>query len=259
MQNENTYLKPAKIVSQVLKEMAAMVAPGVKTSQIDDFAAKRIEELGARSYNKGYKPQWAQAPYPAVACIGVNFVICHGIPSEYELKEGDIVTLDLGIIDDEGNCGDAALTVPVGEVENKRSRLMYYAKQTLYEVIKHVRDGVSTEDLAKVINYHAMSMGYLVNRRFGGHAIGKEMHMTPKIFNTPEPVHFYEKLKAGQVICIEPMLTRGKDNMGVSLDNGWTIVTHDKKETAMFEHMILVKEDGCEILTDHFTYERGKQ
>lgn len=251
-------MKAYEIISTVLKEMAAMAKPGVKTIDIDAMAEKRIKELGAKSYDKGYKPEQAKTAWEWVSCINHNNIIAHGKPSEYVLQEGDIVSFDLGIIKG-GVCADAALTVGVGEISNTRSRLLYNAKQVLYEAIKFMVPGANTEDLAHIIEYHALSRGYLVNRRFAGHRIGKEMHMKPNIYNTNEPTHKYAKLKVGEIYCVEPMITVGKDNLGFCVDpDGWTFTTGDGKDSAFFEHMIEITKNGPKVLTTHFTYERGK-
>lgn len=240
-------------VSLILKSMAEAVSPGVKTKEIDAIAEKKIKELGVTSYNKGYKPSWSNSPYPAVSCICVNSVIAHGIPDNYVLKEGDIVSLDLGVTDKNGNCGDAALTVPVGKVDNRKARLLYYAHKTLYEAISKIKAGVSTKVIAETIQTFSDRRGYKVNRRFGGHTIGKEMHMEPKIFNTVEEDHKWSILKEDQIICIEPMLTPGRDNMGITQPDGWAFVTSDNQPSAFFEHMIKVTKNGYEILTNHIS------
>jgi len=248
-----------EIISIILKEMAAMAKPGVKTIDIDKMAEGRIKELGAKSYDKGYKPAFAKTKWEWVSCINVNSIIAHGRPGDYALQEGDIVSFDLGIKKGK-KCADAALSVGVGEISNARSRLLYYAKQVVYEAIKYMVPGAKTEDIARVIEYHALSRGYLVNRRFAGHRIGEEMHMKPNIYNTQEPSHQYAVLKVGEVYCIEPMITNGKDNLGMFIDpDGWTCVTGDGKDSAFFEHMVEITEAGPKILTTHFTYERGKQ
>lgn len=247
-----------EIISIILKEMAAMAKPGVKTIDIDKMAAGRITELGAKSYNLGYKPEFAKTPWEWVSCININSIIAHGRPAAYALQEGDIVSFDLSIKVG-GKCADAALTVGVGEISNARQRLLYYAKQTVYEAIKYMVAGAKTEDLARIIEYHALSRGYLVNRRFGGHRIGEEMHMDPNIYNTQEPSHKYGVLKVGEVYCIEPMITNGKDNLGMFIDpDGWTCVTGDGKDSAFFEHMVEITENGPKILTTHFDYKRGE-
>lgn len=250
-------MKAYEIISVVLKDMAAMAKPGVKTIDIDKMAEARIKELGAKSYNKGYKAHFAKTPWEYVSCINVNSIIAHGRPGDYALIEGDIVSFDLGIKKGK-ECADAALTVGVGKVDNARERLMYYAKQTVYEAIAYMTPGMKTEDLARIIEIHAISRGYLVNRRFAGHRIGAEMHMKPNIYNTQEPTHQYSKLDVGEVYCIEPMLTRGKDNMGMFIDpDGWTCITMDGKDSAFFEHMVEITAKGPKILTTHFDYKRG--
>lgn len=245
-------MKPWDAISIILKEMAAMAKPGVKTIDIDAHADKRITELGATSVNKGYMHETAKAPWPTATCINTPGVICHGYPSEYELQEGDIVSFDLGI--KIGNqCADAALTVGVGEISNARQQLLRWAKKTLYNVIPYMVPGASTEDLADIIETYALSHNYLVNRRFGGHRIGTEMHMKPNIYNTKESTHQYATLKVGEIYCVEPMITRGKDNIGTSqLDpNEWCFVTTDGKDSAFFEHMVEITANGPKILTTH--------
>lgn len=237
--------------------MAAMATPGTKTLDVDAHAEKRIKELGAESVNKGYKHQTAKQPWPTATCININNTIAHGYPNEYLLQEGDIVSFDLGIRLD-GQCADAALTVGVGKISNQRERLLYYAKQTVYEAIKYMVAGAQTEDLARIIETHALSRGFLVNRRFAGHRIGEQMHMKPNIYNSQEKTHTYGTLKVGEVYCVEPMLTAGKDNFGMLIDPaGWCYVTTDGKDSAFFEHMVEITENGPKILTTHFTYERG--
>jgi methionyl aminopeptidase len=249
------HLKSYQIVSQVLKEMAAMANPGVTAKEIDEMAASLVVKLGGTSYNKGYKPAWAKEAFPASTCISVNDVVCHGIPDERPLVEGDLVNLDLGVRDSEGNCGDAGFTVAVGTVANKDERLMRYTKKILYAGIEQVKAGVSTMEITQAIYSASVRYGYPLNRNFGGHTIGKEMHMAPNIYNTIEPHNQYADLVEGQIICIEPMATHGKDRVGFMDDNGWTIRTQDGKNCAMYEHMVRVEKDGYTILTDHFTEE----
>lgn len=251
-------MKPHEIISLILKELAEMAKPGVTTEAIDKRAGELIKKYKAESYNKGYKHPTAKAPWKYFTCINVNTVIAHGIPSEYALQEGDIVSIDLGI-KKAGKCADAALTVPVGQISNARQRLLYYAKQVVYNAIDFMKPGAKTEDIARVIEYHALRRGYLVNRRFAGHRIGEEMHMHPNIYNTQEPNHQWGELKVGEIYCIEPMLTNGKDNLGFCVDpDGWTYITGDGKDSAFFEHMVEITENGPKILTDHFTYTRGQ-
>ena len=251
-------MKAHEVISEILKALAKMVKPGVKTWDIDLKAEKLLKKYGAKSGIKGYNHETAKAPWPNVTCINVNNTIAHGYPNDYILQEGDIISIDLSLYLN-GECADAAISLPVGEVSNARKRLLYYAKQTLYEAIKYMVVGENTENIAKIIETHAISRGFLVNRRFAGHRIGKEMHMSPKIYNTPEKVHKYDVLKAGEVYCIEPMLTNGRDNLGATPDeNQWCYVTIDGKDSTFFEHMVEITEKGPKILTTHFTYKQGE-
>jgi methionyl aminopeptidase len=244
-------MKSYEAISIILTEMAAMALPGTKTIDINNHAEKRIKELGAKSVNKGYKHETSKVPWPYATCINVNEIIAHGYPTEYELQEGDIVSFDLGIKMGK-QCADAALTVGVGEISNKRRHLLKYAKRTVYTVIKYMVAGAKTEDLAEIIESEAMSHGYLVNRRFGGHRIGEQMHMKPNIYNTREDIHTYGTLKVGEIYCVEPMLTNGKDNVGITRDaNLWCYETGDGKDSAFFEHMVEITEQGPKILTTH--------
>ena len=251
----NGTMKAYEAISIILKEMAAMANPGVKTIDIDAYAERRIKELGAESYNKGYKAQFAKKPWEYVSCINVNSIIAHGRPGDYILQNGDVVSFDLGIKKD-NECADAALSVGVGEISNARRHLLKYAKQIIYDAISFMVPGAKTEDIARIIEYHALSYGFLVNRRFAGHRIGEQMHMKPNIYNTHEAEHIYGILNLGEIYCIEPMITKSKDNMGMFIDpDGWTCVTGDGKDSAFFEHMVEITEAEPKILTTHFTNE----
>lgn len=247
------YPKAPEAVSKILLVMADMAKPGVMTIEINNTAESLLKLYNAKSYIKGYKPKWATVPFPTVSCISVNGVIAHGIPTDYKLVEGDIVSFDLGLIDYEGNCGDAALTVGVGKISNQASRLLYYAKKTLYYAISLLKKGVFTQDVARDIEHYVLARGFKVNRRFAGHRIDREMHLKPNIYNTTEDSHVYAHLVAGQKFCVEPMLTNGRDDMGVVLLDGWQTVTSDGKLSAVFEHMVQIETNGCNILTSHIT------
>ncbi len=247
--------KQATIVSSILKQLAREVKPGVMTATLDGICEELIKAAGATSANKNYKPNWAPSAFPATLCTSVNDCICHGIPTEYKLKEGDIINLDLGI-EFEGLCGDAALTVPVGYVEPKHSRLMLYALRTLYAGIEMIGPGVNVIEIGRAIQTYAWRMGYKTNKAFSGHHIGKTMHEPPFIPHCheldPEWIKSFDAtLKEGDIVCLEPMLTF-RDEIGYPHKNGWSRLTRDGKYSAMFEHMILVTKDGHEVLTDHF-------
>lgn len=246
----------ALVVSSIIAQTAAEVKVGVTTNQLDLFAANLIDKMGAKSYNLNYHPAWAKTPYPAVLCTSVNNEIVHGIPDDYALKQGDIIGLDLGIIFN-GVVGDCAITLPVGAVEPKHERLLRFANRAVYIGAQQVKAGVLITDIGRAIESYVMQNGYAINKVFSGHAIGAEMHEEPSIphftSHHPEFIKRFSgvRLEAGQVICLEPILSF-KDDGGQVDKDGWTVTTRDGKFSAMFEHMILVKEDGYEILTDHF-------
>lgn len=244
-------MKPWEIVSATLKLVAQAVKPGVTTKELDEIAEKNVLALGGIPINKGYQPNFARVPFPATLCTSVNDEVVHGTPSDRVLLDGDILSLDLGVKKD-GVCGDAAMTVPVGNISSRNERLIRYAKHIVYEGIKHVKAGVQIKEISHAIEWYAKRMGFITNMRFGGHAIGVEMHEDPIIMNWSLEGMGEEKLVAGQMICIEPMITY-KDKMGMLMPDGWTVKTEDGKNSAFFEHQLLVTDQGCEVLTDHFT------
>jgi methionyl aminopeptidase len=258
-------LKAWDVVSIILKELAERTVPGANLVELDKYAEKRIKELGGTSINKGYRPKWAPRPFPAVVCTSVNFEIAHGFPFDEEwdekkqkmvekpriLKQGDVVSYDLGVMKD-GLAGDACLSVNVGVPENKNERLFRYAKRGLYAGIKACKPGAKIGDIGKAIEKVALIGGYVINTRFSGHGIGKEMHEDPLVCmsNIDGITENELEMKVGWKICIEPIFTY-KDRTGMEHGNGWTYVTRDFKNNGFFEHMVEITEDGCKILTSH--------
>lgn len=246
----------AAIVSSIVGLVAAKAKPGVTLNQLDDYAAQLCKQFKAEPYNLGYKPFFATSPYPAILCLSVNDMIAHGIPNDYALKEGDTLNIDTGIKFN-GVCGDCALTIPIGQIDNKTERLLRFANRACYAGIQKIKAGALVVEVAKAVETYAMQMNYVTNVVFCGHDIGEEMHKDLSIpfFTSFDPRYVAafagKKFVAGQVVCLEPMLTY-KDRRGQLLQDGWGRVTADGKNSAMFEHMVLVKEDGYEILTDHF-------
>lgn len=255
-------MKPEEIITAVLKEIVKLAEVGRSLKELDAQAEQLVLMYGAKPYNKGYHPKWAKEPYPATLCLGVNDVIAHGIPTDYKLQNGDLLSIDLGIIID-GKCGDSGLTIGIGELSNKDARLLYYAKNTLYAGIEKVKAGVTIREVAKAMELYASLRGYVTNQNLSGHGIGREMHMPPKIpaftyINDPVKDLLLEgamdyKLKDGETICLEPFLTY-KDKSGfVSQVDGWTVRTRDGKKSAFFEHMLRVTKNGCDVLTQHIS------
>lgn len=253
-------LKVWDIISLILKELASHVRPGITTLTLNNLARELIKKYDVASFNRGYHPKWAVEPYPYETCISVNNEIVHGLPSERILQDGDLVNIDLGIIKD-GVCADAALSVGVGEISEEDKLLLHFAKKALYAGIAKVRAGVKIDTIARAIEETAWHRKFVVNAMFVGHGIGKEMHEEPSIYHARNPYYQEEQakeyqkyldieLKAGQIICLEPALTK-YDKFGMPTENRWTFVTKDGSKSAMFEHMVEVLPDGYKILTSH--------
>lgn len=247
---EQDIRQAATIVSDILLELKELVKPGVSLDALDEIAARRIIEAGAISANKGYKPQWAQNPYPATICACVDFEIAHCPPRGRMLKEGSIVTLDMGL-KYKSAFADAATTISVGAVDNRKQRAMRYGLRALREGEKVVKAGVPIKEIAKAIEIYSNRMGYQVIRDYGGHHIGKEMHEEPSISHNYYPDDPDVLLEEGKVICLEPMLSPGVGRMGIFKDDGWTSFCLDGQPCVMFENMLLIKKNGCEVLTHH--------
>jgi methionyl aminopeptidase len=241
----------ADIVTEVLLELKRLTKPGVSLDMLDEMAERMIIERGGTPYNKGYHPKWAETPYPATICCAVDHEICHAPPHGRPLKEGSIVKYDLGVRYGIG-CGDAALTVAVGEIDNRKERAMRYGLRALEAGIKVVKAGVPISAIGTAISDYAGINGYTVIKQYCGHHIGKEMHEEPFIPHYYRPEDETVFLKEGDVICIEPLLTPAdKHSFAISDYDGWTSYRPDGQVVVMFEHMILVGKDSCEILTKH--------
>jgi len=232
--------RAGRIVARVLDMLRSMVRPGITTGELDQAAEQLIRDLGGEPSFKGY------AGYPATICASVNEQIVHGIPGDRVLQEGDIVSLDVGAIW-KGYQGDAAITVPVGEISQEAERLLQATKGALVAGIATVRHGVRLGDVSHAIEMAARKAGFEVVREYGGHGIGRKMHEPPRISNWGPPGRGI-RLKAGMTLCLEPMLTTGGYET-LTLDDQWTVVTADGSLSAHFEHTLAVTANGAEILT----------
>ena len=233
--------RSGRMVRQVLGEIREHARPGATTLELEKFVARRFKELGARSAFKGYRG------YPCVLCASVNDEIIHGIPSDRRtLKEGDILSLDTGVILD-GYYGDSAITIPIGAISESAQRLMKVTEEALELALDKVRLGNRLGDVSATVQHHAEKNGYTVVREFVGHGIGKSMHEEPQIPNYGQPGHG-PLLKEGMVFAIEPMVNAGGAGVRVLEDN-WTAVTADGKLSAHFEHMVAVTQNGPDVLT----------
>lgn len=233
--------KAGGIVGQILAEMAELVKPGISTFDIDEFAERRIKDLGALPAFKGYHG------FPACVCLSVNEEVVHGIPSKKRvLKDGDIIGIDFGVIY-EGWFGDSARTVAVGKIRPEAQKLMDVTRNAMNLGIAECRDGNRVFDIGHAIQGHVEANGFSVVREFVGHGIGKALHEEPQVPNFG-PKGKGLLLKAGMVLAIEPMVNAGSHEVKV-LNDGWTAVTRDKSLSAHFEHTVAITPDGPQILT----------
>jgi len=230
-----------RIVRQVLEAVREKVAPGVTTMDLERVAEAKIRELGAKPAFKGYYE------YPCVLCTSVNEEIVHGIPSEKRaLKNGDIVSIDCGVVLD-GFYGDAAITVPVGDVPAEVKKLLEVTEASLKEAIEQMVIGNTVGDIGAAVQKVVEANGFSVVRDFVGHGIGTRLHEDPQVPNYGT-AGFGTKLKEGVVLAIEPMVNAGKPGARV-LDDKWTAVTEDGSFSAHFEHCIAVTKNGPLVLT----------
>jgi len=228
------------IVAEVLQELKGMIAPGRTTQELDRVAETIILSKGALPAFKGYRN------YPAAICVSINEEVVHGIPGPRKLKEGDIVSIDVGV-NLHGYFGDAAITVPVGEVDQRARRLLEVTERALYIGIEMARIGNRLFDISHAIQRWVEGKGFSVVREFVGHGIGKSLHEEPQIPNFGSPGQG-PRLEKGMVFALEPMVNEGTYEVKI-LSDGWTVVTADGKRSAHFEHTIAITDGQAEILS----------
>jgi methionyl aminopeptidase len=233
-----------QIVAKVLKKLTVMVREGTTTRELDETAEEMIRKEGARPSFKGYRG------FPNALCVSVNEVVVHGIPGNRKLKNGDIVSLDVGT-EYEGYYGDAAVTCSVGEISDEAKRLLRVTREALYGGIKYANAGNHLSDISNAIQKMAESAGFSVVTDFVGHGIGTSQHEDPQIPNYGPSGHG-PILKKGMVLAIEPMVNAGTWEVNV-LDDDWTVVTNDGKLSAHFEHSVAITENGPDILSELIT------
>jgi len=232
--------KAGRVVAVTLAALARQVRPGITTLELDRLAESTIRAQGATPSFKGYRG------FPASVCVSVNEEVVHGIPGKRVLREGEIVSLDVGAIF-EGMQGDAALTVPVGQVSTRMQTLMRVTQVALAAGIQEARVGNRLGDISAAIQKVAEGAGFSVVREYGGHGVGHSMHEDPHIPNWGQAGAGI-LLKAGMTLALEPMVNAGKYQVRVKPDN-WTVVTVDGQPSAHFEHTVAITEGEPEILT----------
>lgn len=230
-----------RILASVHDELGKIVKPGISTYEIDKEGEKLIRSFGCIPSFLNYNG------YPASICVSVNEEVVHGIPSPKRiLKDGDIVSLDAGVIY-KGYHSDAARTHAVGNISDKAAKLIEVTKQSFFEGIKFAKAGNHLHDISKAIGTYAEKFGYGVVRDLCGHGIGTHLHESPDIPNFAQKGRGI-KLEAGMTLAIEPMINMGTYKV-CWLDDDWTVVTRDASLSAHYENTVLITEDGCEILS----------
>jgi methionyl aminopeptidase len=232
--------KANEIVAEILCELGKKVRPGITTLSLDRFAEQKTREMGAIPAFKGYRG------FPASLCTSLNEEIVHGIPSDRRLRDGDILSIDFGVILD-GFYGDAAVTFPVGDIAPQAAKLIAAAEKSFYMGIEQAIPGKRIGDISAAVQAYVESQGFSVIRNFVGHGIGFSLHEEPQIPNFGVSGHG-PQIKPGMVLAIEPMIALGHWEVEILADN-WTAVTRDRSLSSHYEHTIAVTRDGPEILS----------
>lgn len=230
----------AELLGKAHAEVAKWIKPGVVTKQLDKIADEFIRDNNGYPSFKGYNG------FPSALCISLNETVVHGFPSQYQLKEGDVISIDCGVKLN-GFHSDSAYTYPIGDVSPEVSNLLKRTKQSLYLGIEQAVEGKRVGDIGYAIQTYVEKFGYGVVRELVGHGVGRNLHESPEVPNYGKRGQG-PKLREGIVIAIEPMITLGKRNV-VQEKDGWTIRTTDRKPAAHFEHTVLVRKGKAEILT----------
>jgi methionyl aminopeptidase len=234
-------MRPACLVAgAVLGEIAAFIKPGVMTREVDEFAASRIRQHGGKSAFLGYRK------YPCHTCISVNDEVVHGLANERELRFGDIVSVDVGVVY-KGFVGDTARTIAVGGCGVAAQRLMDVTERALCEGIAAAVPGNRVTDISRAVQNYVEGNGFGVVREFVGHGVGRSMHEEPQVPNFVDQKS-NQKLRPGMTLAIEPMVNAGRPEVKI-LRDGWTVVTQDGSLSAHFEHTVLITDGEPEILT----------
>lgn len=232
--------RTGQIVAEVMRSLKEVIIIGATTREIEQFADNRIRSLGGKSAFRGYRG------YPSSICASINEEVVHGIPSSRKLKEGDIISIDLGVLFD-GFFGDAAYTFPVGRIDEQSALLLKVTEEALYCGIDKAVVGNRVNDISHAIQQHAEQHGFSVVKTFVGHGIGRQLHEEPQVPNFGIPGQG-PRLRQGMTLAIEPMINAGTFEVKV-LDDGWTAVTADGKRSAHFEHTVVVMPERARILT----------
>jgi methionyl aminopeptidase len=238
------------VVADVLSKLKEVAEPGITTADLDAIALQMTADAGAQALFKGVRTPYSQIPFPGAICASINDEVVHGIPSKNAmLSNGDILSVDFGVRLD-GYCGDAAITMAIGDISQERRRLMDVTKRVLDTAIARAAPAVKWSKVAGEMQRCAEEAGFSVVRDFVGHGIGREMHEEPRVPNfVSKELRAHDIVLAeGMVLAVEPMINAGSCAVR-TLKNGWTVVTRDGECSAHFEHTVAIVKDGCKVLT----------
>jgi methionyl aminopeptidase len=242
--------KAGLIANRILRMMREAAVAGVSTLQLDLLARDEMDKVGAIALSRNYPTYKEGEGFPGYTCISVNEEVVHGIPGPRQLKDGDVVTLDLAM-SHEGYCADTAITVPVGRASPVARKLLDITRQTLDLALEHMKPGRKWSDIARLMQHNVESQGFSVVREFVGHGIGRSMHEDPKVpnFVTFEQLRGDFELRPGMTLAVEPMVVAGRRDVKLLADQ-WTVITEDRLPAAHFEHTVAITSTGIDVLTD---------
>lgn len=242
--------RAGNLVGRVLARMREMGAPGVSTADMNAVAEEMISQAGAEALFRGVETRQAKFPFPSALCTSVNEVVVHGIPSDRKLREGDVVSVDCGVRLEEF-CGDAAVTIAIGEISADVQKLLTLTQDVLGLAIRMIRPKRWWSEIAGAMQAQVEAAGFSVVREFVGHGIGREMHEEPKVPNYVDPRDRRQDfmLRAGMVLAVEPMVNMGTAAVVYGDATGWPVVTQDGRYAAHFEHTVAVTDNGADVLT----------
>jgi len=235
------------IIRRIIDELRDRVRPGMTTAEIDGYAEQRVLAAGATPAFKGYPHRGDGRDFPGTVCTSVNDEVVHGVPSDrVSLKDGDIVSVDLGVLY-KGYYGDSAETYAVGTIDKDAERLLKITRESLERAVEQARPGNRVSDIGHAVQQHVEANGFSVVREFVGHGIGSQLHEDPQVPNFGAPGR-RERLVAGMVLAIEPMVNAGAPDVLLSAEDGWTARTRDGSLSAHFEVSVAITDDGPRVL-----------
>jgi methionyl aminopeptidase len=236
-----------RMVADCFALLRANIQPGVSLHHLDQLVENYLRELGAQPLYKGYQGSGDDhPPFPGVICASINHEICHGLPDERLLQDGDIIGIDIGL-KYKGYCGDACVTFPVGTISDEAARLLEVAEAALWKGIRAAQNNGFLNDIGRAIHDYADSQGVSVVHEWGGHGIGRSLHEAPSVSHIRQEERG-PRLRPGMTFTIEPMINLGTHEWYL-LPDGWTVITADGKLSAQFEHTVAITQNGPEILT----------